>query len=58
MDVDKVFSKLCISKLNAFSLSFFISLVSSSPSLPLLLSASQEQYKFVYEVALEYLSSF
>lgn len=53
-DVKKVFSKMCLSKLNAFFL--FISLL--SPLLLLCLSSSQEQYKFVYEVALEYLSSF
>lgn len=56
MDVDKVSSKICVSNLNAFLRSFFFLLL--PPLLPLCLSPSQEQYKFVYEVALEYLSSF
>lgn len=56
VEVDNVSSKICASNLNAFPLS--LSSLSSPPLLPLCLSPSQEQYKFVYEVALEYLSSF
>lgn len=56
VEVDNVSSKICASNLNAFPLS--LSSLSSPPLLPLCLPPSQEQYKFVYEVAPEYLSSF
>lgn len=52
MDADKIFSKVYISNLTCLLFPFYPS------CLLFCLPSSQEQYKFVYEVALEYLSSF